>query len=62
MKKKKKIKEIQNVIGGEGAMKAIWRQKGSGLEKKIEKKMKLVVKKMKTKMNKDDGKNKWFLK
>ena len=27
------------------------------MENKIEKKMKLVVKKMKTKMNKDDGEN-----
>ena len=41
------------------------------MENKIEKKMKLVVKKMKTKMNKDDGENNdekikrfwiWFLK
>ena len=36
MKKKKKIKEIQNVVGGEDAMKAaMWKQKRSGLENKI---------------------------
>jgi len=33
----------------------MWKQKRSGLENKIEKKMKLVVKKMKTKVNKEDG-------
>ena len=37
---------------------AMRKRKRSDLENKIEKKMKLVVKKMKTKMNKDDGENK----
>ena len=39
------------------AMKAMWKLKRSGLKNKIEKKMKLVVKKMKTKVNKEDGEN-----
>ena len=45
------------MIDGEGDKTAMWKWKRSGLEKKIEKKMKLVVKKMKTKVNKEDGEN-----
>ena len=36
----------------------MWKQKRNGLENKIEKKKKLVVKKMKTKMNKDKMRDK----
>jgi len=45
------------VIDEEGDEIAMWKQKRSSLKNQIEKKMNLVVKKMKTKMNKDDGEN-----
>ena len=61
------------MIGEEkGDETVMWKQKRSGLENKIEKKKKLVLKKMKTKVNKEDGENNdekikeeflnWFLK
>ena len=60
------------MIGEEGDKTAMWKWKRSDLKNKIEKKMKLVVKKMKTKVNKEDGENNdekikeefwnWFLK
>ena len=53
----KETKRNAEVIGGEGDKTAMWKRKRSGLENKIEKKMKLVVKKMKTKVNKEDGEN-----
>ena len=45
------------MVGGEGDENNDVKTKEKWLENKIEKKMKLVVKKMKTKMNKGDGKN-----
>ena len=45
------------MIDEEGDEIAMWKQKRSSLKNQIEKKMNLVVKKMKTKMNKDDGEN-----
>ena len=60
------------MIDGKGNKTALWKWKRSDLKNKIEKKMKIVVKKMKTKLNKKDGENddenikeeiwNWFLK
>ena len=48
---KRKEKEIKHVVGGEGDERGDVKTKEKCLENKIEKKMKLVVKKMKTKVN-----------
>ena len=60
LEKENKRKEIQNVIGGEGvkkAMKMAKKTKERRFGKQIEKKMKLMVKKMKQRLNKEDGEN-----
>ena len=51
------MKRNPKVIGGEGGEMAMQKWKRSDLENKIEKKMKLMVKKMKTKVNNEDGEN-----
>ena len=51
---KRKEKEIQNVVGGEGDENGDVKTKQKWFEKqRLTKKMKLVVKKMKTKTNKE---------
>ena len=56
--KKRKEKENKHVVGGEKAMKPAEKTKEKWFGKQIGKKMKLVVEKMKQRLNKEDGENK----